>query len=216
MFPFKIKRLVPLFTAIIISLILLLVFAGFDTTSGHLAWGLVYLLTQPDYLSRVKDEVEAVFAQSEQIELRHLQQMPHLNYAMMEVERHRPAVQVLARYVREPIDVGGYHIPADWLVMLSPEVSHRLERVFSTPDTYDPERFNEERCEHAQHANSLIGFGGGMHKCWGMKFATNEMAVVIAMLIHHYDMTALDTPVESVMMSGMLRPDTRIKYRALH
>lgn len=196
----------------IISLILLLVFAGFDTTSGHLAWGLAYLLEHPDYLVRVQAEVDAVFAQNEQLELRHLREMPHLNYAMTEVERYRPAVQVLARYVREPIEVGGYHIPANWLVMISPEVSHRMERVFTNPNQYDPERFNDTRCEQAQHANSLIGFGGGLHKCWGMKFAYNEMAVVIAMMLHTYQMTMLDVPVKSIMMSGMLRPDTRIQY----
>lgn len=200
----------------IISLILLLVFAGFDTTSAHLAWGLAMVLDRPDYLERVQAEVDAVFAQNEQLELRQLREMPHLNYAMTEVERYRPAVQVLARYVREPIDVGDYHIPADWLVMISPEVSHRMERVFTEPQTFDPERFNDERCEHAQHPNTLIGFGGGMHKCWGMKFAYNEMAVIIAMLLHQYKMELLDVPIESIMMAGMLRPNTRVRYELRH
>lgn len=61
--------------------------------------------------------------------------------------------------------------------------------------------------------NSLIGFGGGTHKCWGMKFAYNEMAVVIALLLRAYEMEVVSSPVPEVMMSGMLRPATEIRYR---
>ena len=197
----------------VVSLIILMIFAGFDTTSGHLAWALVYLLERPDYLALVQQEVDAVYAEHEQLSVRQLRDLPHLNYAVMEVERYRPAVQVLVRYTKEPIELGGYHIPADWMVMISPEFSHRMERVFTQPDTFDPERFNAERCEHAKHANSLTGFGGGMHKCWGLKFANNEIAVAVAMLLRDYEMTLVDVPVEGAMIAGVIRPKTRIAFR---
>lgn len=197
----------------LISLIILMIFAGFDTTSGHLAWGIVYLLEHPEFLEIVRAEVDAVYATTDTLELKHLREMPHLNYAMLEVERYRPAVQVLIRTVREDIEVGGYRIPAGWSVMISPEFAHKMERVFSNPDQFDPERFNDERCEHAKHPNSLTGFGGGLHKCWGMKFAYNEMATIIAMLLHHYDMS-LDKSPEQTWIAGMMRPDVVIKYKA--
>jgi len=196
----------------IISLILLLVFAGFDTTSGHLAWAIVYLLEHPDFLEMVKQEVELVYETTDELELNHLRSMPHLGYVMMEVERYRPAVQVLMRTVKEDVEIGGYRIPAGWSIMISPEFSHKLERVFSQPNQFDPERFNEERCEHAQHPNTLTGFGGGLHKCWGMKFANNEMAIILAKLFHEYDMK-LDKEAESIWISGMMRPDVKIGYQ---
>jgi sterol 14alpha-demethylase len=37
----------------------------------------------------------------------------------------------------------------------------------------------------------LVGFGGGMHKCMGMNFATNEMAVIISLLLQHYHLELL-------------------------
>lgn len=197
----------------IISLILLMVFAGFDTTSAHLAWGFVYLLENPDLLERAKMEVDAVFAETDTIELAHIRQMPHINYAMLEVERIRPAVQVLIRSVVEDVEIGDYLIPAGWSVMISPEFSHKLERVFTNPDEFDPQRFNDERCEHAQHSNSLTGFGGGLHKCWGMKFAYNEMATIIATMLHHYDLDLSNTPVEDSWIAGIIRPDVKLQYR---
>lgn len=196
----------------LISLILLLVFAGFDTTSGHLAWAIVYLLEHPDFFEIVKGEVEAVYENTDKLELKHLREMPHLGYATMEVERYRPAVQVLMRTVKEDIQIAGYDIPAGWSIMISPEFSHKLDRVFTNPEQFEPERFNEDRCEHAQHPNTLTGFGGGLHKCWGMKFANNEIAIILAMLIHKYDMT-LDKSPEQIWIGGMMRPDVKIHYR---
>ncbi|MEM7334684.1 MAG: cytochrome P450 [Chloroflexota bacterium] len=197
----------------VVSLILLMIFAGFDTTSGHLAWAIAFLLERPDYLKLVQEEVGAVFEKSDTIELKHLKEMPHLNYAIMEVERFRPAVEVLARLVKEPIDIGGYHIPEGWMVMISPEYSHRLERVFSDPHQYDPERFNDERCEHAQHKNTLTGFGGGMHRCWGMNFANYEMAVIIALLLKTYDMEITPMPFKQKKIAGIWRPDVHVEFK---
>lgn len=198
----------------LIGLLILIIFAGFDTTSSHLAWGLVFLLERPDLLELVIKEVNAVYETTDTLELKHLRDMPHLNYTMMEVERYRPAVQVLMRVVKEDIEVDGYHIPAGWNVMISPEYSHKLERVFSNPDQFDPERFNDERCEHKQHPNTLTGFGGGGHKCWGMKFAYAEMSIIIAMLLHQYKME-LSQPVEERWISGMMRPNVQINYKRI-
>jgi len=195
----------------LISLVILLVFAGFDTTSGHLAWGIVYLLEHPQFLDRVMAEIEGVYSTTKTLELKHLRDMPHLGYAIMEVERYRPAVQVLMRTVKQDIEIGGYHIPTGWSVMISPEFSHKLKRIFTNPDQFDPERFNNERCEQAQHPNTLTGFGGGLHKCWGMKFANNEIAVIIAMLLHKYNLQIGDSS-EPIWIGGMMRPDATIKY----
>lgn len=196
----------------LISIVLLLVFAGFDTTSAHLAWGIVSLLEKPDFLEIVTREVETVYTITDKLELKHLRELPHLNYAVMEVERYHPATDILMRVVKEDIQIAGYDIPAGWSLMISPAVSHKLERVFTNPDQFDPKRFNEERCEHAQHPNALMGFGGGLHKCWGMKFANNEIAIIIAMLLHRYHLTLDKTPKE-VRIGGIVRPDATVYYQ---
>ncbi len=44
-----------------------------------------------------------------------------------------------------------------------------------------------------------------------MKFANNEIAIILAMLIHKYDMT-LDKSPEQIWIGGMMRPDVKIHY----
>jgi sterol 14-demethylase len=95
------------------------------------------------------------------------------------------------RYTVEPYEVGGYHVPAGWLTLISPHLAHRLPEVFHEAAHYDPWRFAPDRAEDRQHRFALVGFGGGAHKCLGMNFATNEMAVIISLLLQQYHLELL-------------------------
>jgi sterol 14-demethylase len=197
----------------VVNLILLLIFAGFDTTSAHLAWGMVFLIENPEYAVRVQQEIDRVLSAAPTPDVGAIRDLPHLSYVMTEVERMRPAVSVLMRVTTEDVELGGCTIPKGWMVMISPAVSHRLERVWSCPDEYDPERFNADRQEHRRHAFTLTGFGGGMHKCTGHKFAYNELTIVLAMLFYEYAFELADPPVRPKEIEQIVRPANRIRYR---
>jgi len=149
----------------------------------------------------VQQEIDRVLGATPLPDAGTIRNLTHLGYVMTEVERMQPAASLLIRVTTEDVELGGYTIPKGWLVMHSPAVSHRLERVWSHPDDYDPERFNAERQEHRQHAFSLTGFGGGMHKCTGHKFAYNELTIVLAMLFYEYAFELADPPVRPRRLS---------------
>ncbi len=133
---------------------------------------------------------------------------------MTEVERLRPSADILLRDVDEAIEVGGYQIPAGWKVQVASEVAHRLPELFAAPDEYDPLRFAPGREEDKADRFSLIGFGGGGHKCMGMNFANNEISVITALLLQQFDL-ALVTPRPTIARgTGANRPSpTIIRYR---
>lgn len=177
--------------AFIVSFIISLIFAGHETTSGQASWGLIQLLQHPDYLRLVLEEQARALPPGQPITLETLRHVPHLLWALRETERTRPAAGLLMRYTVKPYEVGGYHVPAGWLTLISPHLAHRLPEVFSEPERYDPWRFAPERGEDRRHRFALVGFGGGVHKCMGMNFATNEMAVIISLLLRHYHLELL-------------------------
>ncbi len=200
---------------VIETLVLGMVFAGHETTAGHASWGLVQLLQNPDYLSRVVAEVDAVYRDNEEVTQERLRQMEQLERALKETERMRPVASLLMRYTREAYDLGGYHIPAGWLTFISPAVSHRLPSIFTNPNVYDPDRFAPEREEERRAMYSLVGFGGGLHKCLGMNFAYNEMLVVFSLLLHNYRLELVDPDPPPDKGSSTSRPsrDCRIRYQ---
>ncbi|WP_196778083.1 cytochrome P450 [Lentzea aerocolonigenes] len=149
------------------DLVVMLVWVGHETTTGHLCWALIDLLRHPHELARVHDEA-------------------FLGRALKESERLHPVTPFLARVATVDIPHETYVIPRGAAVMLHPGVSHRDAGVFSDPGEYRPDRFLTEP------ASALQAFGGGIHRCLGEHFAQLEMKVVITRLAEHLEMRLLD------------------------
>ncbi len=204
----------PLEDEVLLNLMLGLMFAGHETTAGQAAWNVILLLQHPDYLAVVREEIDRLAPRGKALDGRGLHALSHMNYAVTETERLRPSADMLLRDVDEALDIGGYHIPAGWKVQVSGEIAHRMSEVFTEPDYYDPLRFAPGREEDKSDRFSLIGFGGGGHKCLGMNFANNEIAIISTLLLQQYDLELL-TPRPSVLRgTGANRPTpTIIRYR---
>jgi sterol 14-demethylase len=80
----------PVPDAVLISLALMLVWVGHETTAGHLSWALIDLLQHSDELARVVDEQRAVLAADEPLSFRHLHRLEHLDRAIHETGRLHP------------------------------------------------------------------------------------------------------------------------------
>jgi sterol 14-demethylase len=131
-----------------------------------------------------------------------------------EVTRLNPSANMLIRLVEEAVEFGDYRVPAGWVVFVTAGVAHRLPELFRDPEVYDPHRFGPGREEDRQHRYAMIGFGGGTHKCAGMNFANNEMAMIAALLFQQFDLELL-TPDPGIRYGlGANRPaPTRLRYR---
>lgn len=204
----------PVSVNIIIDLILLLVWAGHETTAGHISWGLIQLLRNADYLDTVLAEQDALIGDNPVLSLDKMRQLKRIEWALKESERTQPVASALVRAVAQPFDLGGYHIPAGWLVATSPAVTHGLADVFRDPERWDPERFSPGRAEDRQ-GYSLIGFGGGPHRCLGLSFAYLEMKVILTLMLQRYELELLDLDPQPVSGTKTKWPKSpaRIYYR---
>jgi len=204
----------PIEDEVLLNMMLGLMFAGHETTAGQAAWNVILLLQHPDYLALVREEIDRCAPFGHAIDGKTLHALTHLGYAITETERLRPSADMLLRDVDEAIEVGGYHIPAGWKVQVTSEIAHRLPDVFDEPDYYDPLRFAPDRAEDKADRFTMIGFGGGGHKCTGMNFANTEIAVISTLLLQQFDLS-LTTPKPGVSRgTGANRPTpTVIHYR---
>jgi len=199
---------------VLLNLMLGLMFAGHETTAGQAGWMIIQLLQNPGFLALVQEEIDEHLPLGTPINPDVLKQMPHLGWAVQETERRRPSADLLFRDVDEAVEMGDYVIPAGWRVQVATEVAHTLPSLWSNPEQYDPCRFAPGREEHKQDRFSLIGFGGGTHKCMGMNFANNEIAVIAVLLFQQFDVELL-TPEPGIERGlGANRPqETWIRYR---
>jgi cytochrome P450 len=140
----------------LISTCSLLLIAGHETTVNLLGNGLLTLLRNPPVLD-------------------HLRQTPQLiPAAVEEMLRYEPPVQFLTnRTSLDEIQLGGTTIPEGVLVTLAIAAGNRDPVRFADPDRFDPERRD----------NQHLGFGSGIHGCFGAPLARIEAQIAFTQLV---------------------------------
>jgi sterol 14-demethylase len=195
-----------------VNLLLGMFFAGHETTAGFLSWAVVDVLGRSQVLAGVREEGERLAPLGYSLEA--LRQMHFLTWALKESERFHTVLPVLMRTATRDLEVEGFAVPAGRSVMVSPALTHRLSEVWTEPDHFDPLRFSPERRED-RTPYSLIGFGGGRHRCTGMSFAYLEVMVLLSELVRRFDFELVNGVPPIAPGPGATRPlsPCRLRYQ---
>jgi cytochrome P450 len=160
--------------------LLTMIMAGYETTTSALAWTFERLLRSPDVMGRLQDDLSRGSDE-------------YLDAVVKEVLRLRPVVPVLARKLREDVELNGYLIPSRSVLMVSIFLLHRDPDLHPEPDEFKPERFLP-----GGDGEPWFAFGGGVRRCLGASFAQLEMKVVIKAILAAVTLSAPDPADEPV------------------
>ncbi len=196
----------------IIEETLLLLVAGHETTATVLTWLLFELAAYPEWVAKLREELDTVVGDAP-LRVEHLKQLTQMTNVLKEVERLYPPLYGIPRGVVKDIEYAGYHIPAGWVVVISPMLTHRSPEIYSEPDRFDPNRFAPPREEDKKHPLALVGFGYGSHSCLGFEFAQMEMKIILATLLRQYDWTITPTYAE---IAPVLQPSKNLEKLRSH
>jgi cytochrome P450 family 135 len=168
-------------------------------TSSSLAWAFERLLRHPDKLARLREEVDAG------------ESTAYLDAVVQETLRLCPPVPVVARKLLEPMELGGYMLPAGTTVAPCVYLIHRDESVYRHPRSFIPERFLEK----PPGTYTWIPFGGGVRRCLAASFAELEMKRVLRTVLSEVDLQPVETGSEHVTRSAIsFSPDKRARVIA--
>lgn len=152
--------------------------AGHETTAVALTWTWYLLSQNPEIAERLTAELDEVLSGR----LPTAADLPRLTYTRMvfaEAMRLYPPAWVIGREPLEDFEIGGFHIEAGTIVLMSPWVVQHDPRFHREPYRFDPERWRPEE-EAARHRFSYFPFGAGIRKCIGEGFAWMEGTLVLA------------------------------------
>jgi cytochrome P450 len=161
-----------------------LLMAAHDTTTSALTTMVWALAAYPDWQNAVREEVLSLG--SEQLDYGDLDKLVLTERVFKEALRFRPPVPFLPRFANEAFEFGGYEIPADTSVSVSPGMVHMAEEIWTQPTLFDPDRFSDNRAEDRRHRFAWTPFGGGAHKCIGMHFAIMQVRAFVHQFLQHY------------------------------
>ncbi len=176
--------------------LLTLLVAGHETTATSLSWAVERLTRHPDKLERLRAEAEAGGEE-------------YLTATIQETLRLRPVISIVVRTLTEPVEIGGYELPAGVSVTPAVYLVHRNREIYPEPDRFLPERF----LDNPPGTYTWIPFGGGVRRCLGASFAQFEMAVVLRELVRRRRIRPADPKPERVFRRAITetpRHDARV------
>ncbi|MEW1775352.1 cytochrome P450 [Streptomyces sp. NPDC086777] len=144
----------------VLSTSVLLLIAGHETTVNLITNGMLTLLRHPQYLERLRND-------------------PGLSVRIVEeLLRYEPPVQLLPqRTCIADLEVHGVTIPKGSRIWLVLAAGNRDPHRFTDPDRFDPDR------QDIQH----LGFGSGIHSCFGAPLARLEAQIALSQLARRLD-----------------------------
>ena len=142
----------------------MLLFAGHETTSNLIGNGAWALASNPEQWAALRDDPTLVAP------------------AIEEMLRHDTPVQVVPRWVHEPIELGGKHLAPGQRLLLNFAAANRDPAFIADPDRFDIRR----------PTNKHLAFGHGIHHCLGAALARIEAQAVFSALARRFHTLELD------------------------
>ncbi len=144
-----------------------LLLAGHETTATATAWAIERLARHPRQLERLLAEIDAG------------EEDTYMQAVVHETLRVRPVVPGVVRMLQEPLELGGYELPAGTRAVASIYLTNKNPRVYDDPREFRPERF----LDAPPDTFAWIPFGGGIRRCIGASFAMLEMKLMLATML---------------------------------
>jgi cytochrome P450 len=145
--------------------------AAFDTTSLAVTSMAYALATHPEWQDRLHDEARVL---PDPIGSEDVKKLELCDRVWRETLRRYPVAGSLPRRPLRDVEVAGHRIPAGAMVLVHIAALHHDPEVWTSPSTFDPDRFAPERAEDRRRRGAYMPFGAGAHSCIGAQLSTME------------------------------------------
>jgi cytochrome P450 len=170
----------------LLSTVILLLVAGFETTVNLIAGGTLALIRNPDQRQRLLDDPTLI------------------ETAVEELLRFDAPVHIFTRFALEDLELGDKRIRRGSELVVLPGAANRDPLVFEDPD----------RLDLGRQDNRHVAFGGGIHYCLGASLARLEGQLAIQSLVTRYPNMDLASGElewgESLVRRGLKRLPVRV------
>ena len=174
----------------IVDHMIFLMMAAHDTTTSSLSSVCYALAKNPQWQDAIHEQI--ISHGESQLLYADMPEFDIAGLVLKEALRLYPPLPTIPRFAIRDCEFEGYKISRGEFVNVSPSFTHRDPSIWTEPEKFDPSRFNPERAEDRKHKHAWIPFGGGAHKCLGIKFAELQVKLVLFHLLKNYELKVAD------------------------
>lgn len=199
----------------ILNNILVLLFAGHDTSCSVISVLMKYLAELPHVYEQVLKEqreiAEEKLARGESLlKWEDVQKMKYSWQVVSEVMRIKSPVAGSFRVALTDFEYAGYTIPKGWKLYWSTSNTHKDLELYPDMDKFDPSRF--EGTGPAPY--SYVPFGGGARMCVGKEYARLEILIFLHNIVNKFRWEMI-IPGEKIEYDPMAAPVNGLPIRLI-
>jgi cytochrome P450 family 4 len=170
--------------------LVLLLLAGFETTSNETAHVLLMLAIYPKIQDKVYEEICEVFPSGgTDFDIENLNKLQYLYQVIRETMRLFPIAPHISRTPEKDIALDEYVIPAGSIIFLNLFALHRRTDFWGPEaDKFNPDNFSPENA-HKRHPFSFLPFSAGKRNCLGQRYAVYSMKVLLVTILREFKIT---------------------------
>jgi cytochrome P450 len=188
-----------------------MILAGHETTATALFWSLYLLALDP----ATQEELAAEARRARASGSFDTAKLTFTRAVLDETMRLYPPAFLIVRAAAGPDTLAGFHVASRDVVLISPWLLHRHEKLWDQPNAFRPSRFLPGAPPPDRFA--YLPFGVGPRVCIGAQFALTEATLALAKLIAEFNVELIDrapvVPVGVVTTQPDRSPRFRISRR---
>jgi cytochrome P450 len=123
-----------------------------------------------------------------------------------------PPAWGIAREALADCEIGGYHVPKGTQIFMVQRLVHRYGRWFYDPDTFKPERWDNDLIKRLPRC-AYFPFGDGPRICIGNHCAMMEAVLLLATIARRFRFEIEPRQTLELLPSVTLRPRHPIRVR---
>src|ERR1700729_4281561 len=172
-------------------------------TSSLISWAFERIMRHPKQYARLRAELEHADGGQTSAEAGNASQGAnegaYLDAVVKETMRLCPAAPIVVRKLLQPMQLGGYTIPAGTTVAPCVHLVHRRPDIYPEPLAFRPERF----LERPAGTYTWIPFGGGVRRCLAAPYPQMLMKQVIGTVVDTTDLKVIEPRSELARKSAI-------------
>lgn len=156
-------------------------------TAIQLSMLIQQLLLNPRVARKVQQELDDVVGRGRLPTLDDRVKLPYTEATLREALRIDTLVPSgISHVALEDTKLRGYDIPKGCFVLLGLDVIHNQKEFWGDPDSFQPERFLDDRGKLSLNKDISVPFGAGKRLCAGETFARNTMFLMFSALMQNF------------------------------
>ena len=150
-------------------------------------WAISELLRKPEIFEEGTEELDRVIGKERWVTEKDIPNLPYIEAIVKEtMQMHPVAPMLVPRFSREDINIAGYDIPKNTIVLVNVWTIGRDPVIWEQPLEFIPERFIGKNIDVKGHDFELLPFGSVRRMCPGYSLGLKVIQSSLANLLHGF------------------------------